>query len=284
MRKLSLFTVILTSALLFTACHKHSFYKSINPDTGQCNLYRCRDCEETSSEEHDWGEWKHVNASCEEKEMNVRTCKNCGYEDCEVISEELGHKYGELKVVSKADCTHGEIKKSVCSVCGKEQKEETEPLGHVPGNWEITKQATYDSKGKRQRICKRCGKVVDSEKYSLTQKEKKQYLHEHCQNYSYETIARYPNKYKGKYAKFTGEVVQVIDKETYRVDVTYEGYGFYTDTIYVELSDDVNLDFNILEDDIITIYGVLAGECSYETVLGADMTIPAFTAYEISVK
>lgn len=288
MKKLTLISILLICVLAFGGCgHEHNWYKiRTDDDEGKCNQYKCYVCEETSNEEHEWEEWEHIDGSCEQADKKVRKCKNCGNEEEQVISEAPGHKYGKWKVVTKATCTEKEIKKRECLICGNEEEQViSEALGHKLGDWKITKNATLTKKGKREKRCEKCGEVIETEKYSLSKNEKKQYLYDHCQNYSYETIARYPDKYKGKYAKFTGEVVQVIDKRTYRVNITRVHYEYieddYTDTIYVTLDDSVNLGYNILDDDIITIYGILDGEYSYETVLGSGMTIPSVIAYHI---
>ena len=66
-------------------------------------------------------------------------------------------------------------------------------------------------------------------------KAKKDYIAS-CKTYKYKDIARNPDKYNGKRAKFKGEVVQVIEgylSTTLRVDVTKGKYGIYTDTMYV---------------------------------------------------
>jgi len=105
-----------------------------------------------------------------------------------------------------------------------------------------------------------------------------------CQVYSYDEIARSPEKYEKKLAKFTGEVVQVIrdgDKLQMRVDVTETEYGFYEDTVFVFYT--ISNDVNVLEGDIITMYGELRGMQEYETVLGAEMSIPRIYVQYIDI-
>ena len=95
-----------------------------------------------------------------------------------------------------------------------------------------------------------------------------------CQTYTYDEIARYPDNYEKKLAKFTGEVVQILrdgNDLQMRVDVTTSSYG-YTDTVYVFYTTTNN--DNILEGEIITMYGELRGMQEYETVLGTRVSIP----------
>lgn len=116
-------------------------------------------------------------------------------------------------------------------------------------------------------------------------KAKKDYIAS-CKTYKYKDIARNPDKYKGKRAKFKGEVVQVVEgyfDTTLRVDVTKGKYGIYTDTMYVVYTPKSTTESRILEDDIITIYGELAGIETYETVMGSKVSIPRIDAEYITI-
>jgi len=99
-----------------------------------------------------------------------------------------------------------------------------------------------------------------------------------CKTYKFKEIFRYPDKYVSEFAKFTGEVVQVMEQDGYynlRLNVTKDEYGYYEDTIMVGLP--VNaLDGRILEEDIITVYGILQGVTKYQSIFGEEITLPAF--------
>lgn len=117
---------------------------------------------------------------------------------------------------------------------------------------------------------------------SLTAKQYKQ----KCKNISYKKLARTPDKYEGKKVKFTGEIVQVMEDEdtssaVYRINVTKGNYGFWDDTVYVEYWGSSEKRF--LEDDIVTFYGESVGLYTYETVLGASVTIPCVNAKYITL-
>ena len=104
-----------------------------------------------------------------------------------------------------------------------------------------------------------------------------------CKVFLYEDIFRNPDTYNKELAKFTGEVFQVMrDGNDLRllVNVTKTAYG-YEDTIYVYY--DVSGKTNILEGDIITIYGELRGLETYESVLGTQITIPLMYAKFIDI-
>lgn len=100
-----------------------------------------------------------------------------------------------------------------------------------------------------------------------------------CKWISYKKLARTPDKYEGKKVKFTGKVIQVIEdtySTSYRIEVTKGSYGIWDDVVYVEY--DGNPSKRILEDDIVTFYGEFDGLYSYESVLGASITVPSVEA------
>ena len=106
-----------------------------------------------------------------------------------------------------------------------------------------------------------------------------------CKEMSYETIAREGNSRIGEYVKFTGEVMQVIKgsngKAALMVQVTYNGYYYEDNLMVMYYTSDISQKF--LEDDIITFYGTVNGDYSYETVLGAEKTIPSVWANYIDL-
>ena len=107
---------------------------------------------------------------------------------------------------------------------------------------------------------------------------------EQCVWYTYETIARDPDLYEGTYGKYTGEVIQVLESGSYvelRVNIT-EGKYSYSDTIYVTYTMKDG-ESRILEDDIITIYGVNEGLYSYTSIFGATVTLPLVKAEYIEL-
>ena len=58
-----------------------------------------------------------------------------------------------------------------------------------------------------------------------------------------------------------------------RVNVTEGSYGIWDDTVMAYYSYDEG-ESRILEDDIITMYGTFGGLYTYESVLGASITVP----------
>lgn len=115
--------------------------------------------------------------------------------------------------------------------------------------------------------------------------EEEQYK-EQCKVYQYKPIARKPNDYKGKLAKFTGKVTQIEEawgSDIILLSVTKDEYGFWNDNLYVEYTPKSKDEIRILEDDIITVYGELNGIKTYITVLGNSVSIPYFKAQYVDI-
>jgi hypothetical protein len=171
-----------------------------------------------------------------------------------------------------------------CSVCGESVQQTIDKLDHTPGEWEVTVAATSSSKGERSQKCVECGEILNTEEYELSAEEIEAQYKSSCTAYSYETIARDPDKYILTYGKYTGEIVQVIedgDDMQLRVNIT-KGRYTYSDTIYVVYTKKEG-ESRLLEDDIITIYGVNMGTVSYTSVMGATITLPCVYAEYIDL-
>ena len=85
---------------------------------------------------------------------------------------------------------------------------------------------------------------------------------------------RYAEENKGKRVFYRGVVVQVIEDEgdfRLRVNVTPGDYGFWTDTVYLRYAD---APVRVLEEDIISFVGRMNGTVTYESIMGAEITIP----------
>ncbi len=293
-RIFSLLIVIVVGSFLIGCGHEHTW-----KDATCTEPKICLECNETEGEPagHLW-----KNATCTEP----RICGICGAtegsalghswvsatctepEYCSVCNETrgeaLGHSITEWKTVKEATCTEEGTQNGICTVCGETFEKSTEAKGHKAGEWKITKKATLLKDGKKAKICKVCGKKVKTKTYKLSDKERSVLYKDSCKTYSYNTIARDPDKYKYKYAKFTGKVVQVMedgDEYTLRVNVTKTRWG-YDDTILV-LYTRKDKESRLLEDDIITLYGILGGTYTYESIMGASITVPLMYAEYVTL-
>lgn len=302
-KKIILFLAICSIPLILASCsHTHSWQGATCTQASVCtgcgesqgeplghkwqaatctDAKKCTACnlEEGSPLAHDWQE-----ATC----TSAKQCKVCSATE----GEPIPHTVEKWKITQEATCTKEGSETGKCTECQQNISRETPLAEHTLGDWKVIKEATANSKGERAKKCSVCKETVETEEFSLSAKEIKEAYKAKCKKYSYSKIARNPNEYKGKYAKFTGEVVQVMQEEflgyiTYvlRVNVTKKGsyYKYYTDTVYVSYT--VKADAaRILEDDIITMYGQLDGEKTYKTVMGSSVTIPKFNAEYIDIK
>lgn len=125
---------------------------------------------------------------------------------------------------------------------------------------------------------------------SISKEDRSTYIPK-CTTIDYTSLARNPNQYKGNNFTFTGEVIQVMNdgnNVTLRVNVTPKRYEFlnetyYEDTILVTYKYSSSAESRILEDDIITIYGQSMGTYTYESIVGASVTVPAVNALYIDI-
>lgn len=94
--------------------------------------------------------------------------------------------------------------------------------------------------------------------------------------YSYTDIARTPEEYEGIPMTFSGKVVQVINGDD-EIQLRVATDGSYDDVILVGYSSDL-LNWRVLEDDMITIYGTCLGLYTYQSTLKGAISIPAIYA------
>ena len=242
------------------------------------NPKTCSRCKDTEGQAlgHKWEA-----ATC----IEPKTCSVCG----ETEGDPLGHTVDEWETTVEATCLNEGEQTGVCTVCGQTVTETLPITDHTPGEWAVTKEPTEEEAGEWTQYCAVCGEVVATEPYELSAEEIAQRYKANCTAYNYDTIARDPGGYQGTYCKYTGKVIQVMESNfwgrtiyTLRVNVTKTKYG-YEDTIYVNFSQDADSP-RILEDDIVTIYGTNEGTKTYQTVMGASVTIPEVDAKYIDIQ
>ena len=221
---------------------------------------------------HTW-----VDATCTEP----KHCSECG----EIEGESLGHDVTTWETITESTCSTRGTEQGICTRCGETVQRSMDLLPHTLGEWEIESEATYNAKGTRVQKCTVCGAVVNSETYELSAEEKAAGYKANCNAVSYDELARNPDSHMFEKVYFYGQVIQVMEGDgftAYRINVTNDGWGYYDDTLYVEYHGTFE-NGRILEKDMVTFYGESYGLFSYETVLGATMTIPAVVAEYIDL-
>lgn len=111
-------------------------------------------------------------------------------------------------------------------------------------------------------------------------KESEEY--KNAQSIAYAELFRNSESYEGRYFKLAGQVIQLLGTPgnwQYRVNITKTGeepYAFYEDTVYLESIDQER----VIEGDIITFIGRHNGLITYESTLGANITVPHLKTVE----
>ena len=142
--------------------------------------------------------------------------------------------------------------------------------------WTVEEPVTL-KEGKTSKLKIHYGEYDCVLKIECTDLSKGQYK-EKCKSYSYDEIARDPDDYKGKKAKFSGEVLQVLESsDSSQVDIRLAINDDYDQVIYV-VYDMPEGASRILEDDHITVYGELDGVYTYTSTMNAQITIPIIYA------
>jgi hypothetical protein len=99
---------------------------------------------------------------------------------------------------------------------------------------------------------------------------------------TYKHLKKNPDKYKGVDAIYTGKVVQAQEGsgETHlRIEVTKGEYDIWSDVIFVVYSGTTD----VVEDDIVKVYGTLQGDYEYESQAGWKIHVPRLDAEVIKI-
>lgn len=96
---------------------------------------------------------------------------------------------------------------------------------------------------------------------------------------SFDQLSRTPDDFKGQKVKFTGHVVQVMEG-SYKTELRVATSGKYDNVIYCTYNSSITPS-RVLENDTITLYGVSKGLLSYESTMGATITIPSIEVDQI---
>ena len=91
-------------------------------------------------------------------------------------------------------------------------------------------------------------------------------------------LKKNPDRYKGEYVKYTGEILQILEGDDVthiRLAVTRTSYGYdFNDVIFVEYPG--YTDF--VDEDIVTVYGEIYGTYSYTSQAGYNISLPGLLA------
>lgn len=97
-------------------------------------------------------------------------------------------------------------------------------------------------------------------------------LSQYATDISYEDIARTPDDYEGRALCYTGEVIQVVENDG-ETDLRVALGDWYEDIILCGYDPKIT-DKRVLEGDTVTVYGIYYGIYTYESTMGADISLP----------
>lgn len=141
--------------------------------------------------------------------------------------------------------------------------------------------AEQEKKEAELKAAKEAKEKEEAEKLAEEQKKKEE---EEKKGYdtgiTYSQLARTPDDYLAKKVKFSGKVVQVMeDGDSIGIRLAVDGDY---DNIILGTFDSSIISERILEDDYITVYGLSAGIYTYESTMGASISVPSMTIDKIS--
>lgn len=96
---------------------------------------------------------------------------------------------------------------------------------------------------------------------------------------TYDDIARTPDDFMGKKVKFSGKVIQLIEGGS-TIQIRLAINSDYNKIILCEYNSSI-VNSRVLENDIITIYGLSVGTITYQSTIGGQITVPAVTVDRI---
>ena len=117
-----------------------------------------------------------------------------------------------------------------------------------------------------------------AQKEAEEQAKKEAEAHKYETGLTWEQIAREGKK--GTLGQFEGKIIQVMNGDgftQYRVTIN----GDYDQVMLIEVKNGVSKE-TLLEDDYVYFKGESLGTITYTTVMGAEMTTPAFECHEIT--
>lgn len=98
---------------------------------------------------------------------------------------------------------------------------------------------------------------------------------------TYDQLARTPDDYKGKKAKFTGKVIQVVEGSG-ETDLRIAVGGDSKTILYVAYDPKI-ISTRILENDNVTVKGVSKGIYNYKSTMGGQISIPLLMVDKIDL-
>lgn len=102
-----------------------------------------------------------------------------------------------------------------------------------------------------------------------------------AQSLDYLKLKKNPDRYAGEYVKYSGEIVEIQEGDNFtiiRLAVTKTSYGYdFNDIVFVNYPGYTDY----VDEDIVTVYGVINGSYSYTSQAGWEITVPSMIADKV---
>ena len=125
------------------------------------------------------------------------------------------------------------------------------------------------------------GEFSDSKSVSANATMSAEYFKKSCENVKYGDLLRDPDEYLMKPIHVKGKIVQWISNEQFHFNITKGSYNYWDDRAWLVLN--YPPEENIIEDDIVEVWGFGGGNETYETAIGGTNTIPVIFAEYIDI-
>ena len=208
----------------------------------------------------------------------------------ETIEKELSDlkektkSYVELNETEKSvvDTKIQEVKRLTKEKAEAEQKriaeEQAQKAAEEQAKREAEEQAKKEEEERKKEEEERKKAEEQAKREAEEQAKREAEAHKYETGLTWEQIAREGKK--GTLGQFEGKIIQVMNGNgftQYRVTIN----GNYDEVMLIEVKNGVAKE-TLLEDDYVYFKGESLGTITYTTVMGAEMTVPAFECHEIT--
>lgn len=140
-------------------------------DKGRLEMRTCKNCSyeerrEVSYVRHHYAAWRTItSATCSAAGERERACRRCGAIETQVIAMRK-HVYSRWVTIEKSSCSYAGTQERACKHCSVVQQRNTKLLKHVSGPWKVQHPAQLFKPGTQARLCKRCGETLATRSYN----------------------------------------------------------------------------------------------------------------------
>jgi hypothetical protein len=125
------------------------------------------------------------------------------------------------------------------------------------------------------------GELNDTIYINIEATQSEEQFKKSCKNVKYGELLRNPTDYLTQPIHVKGEIVQYLSDMEFHFNITNKGYGFWDDRTWLILNNPP--EENIIEGDVVEVWGLGGGNQEYETTSGAANTIPVIFAEYVKI-